>query len=91
MLKVFSDDKEKKVTIRVHSDCRIIVTAPNDANSYAIHDAVMKRAKLIWDGLKEFRAHQEYVQPKHYVSGEMQFYLDRRYVLKVVEEKNAVV
>ena len=88
--KVFSDDKKKKVTIRVHPDCRIIVTAPNDADSHAIHDAVMKKANWIWDGLKEFRAHQEYVQPKHYVSGEMQFYLGRRYVLKVVEDNNAV-
>ena len=44
-------------------------------------------AKWIYDTLKTFRSHLEFVQPKRYVSGEMQFYLGRRYVLKVVEGK----
>jgi hypothetical protein len=38
----------------------------------------------------EFCSHQEYVQSKNYVSGEMQFYLGKRYVLKVIELEGAI-
>ncbi|MGF1760447.1 M48 family metallopeptidase [Photobacterium sagamiensis] len=88
--KTFPEGKKKKITIRIHPDCEVVVTAPEDADKTDIHEAVMKRAKWIWDALVEFRAHQEYVQTKHYVSGEMQFYLGRRYVLKVVEDRDAL-
>ncbi|MBW8191823.1 M48 family metallopeptidase [Neiella marina] len=81
---------KRKVTIKVHPNCEVIVSAPDDAERSDIHDAVMKRAKWIYDGLKEFRGHLEYVQAKQYVSGEMQFYLGRRYVLKVVEDNDAI-
>ncbi|HIF9164327.1 TPA: M48 family metallopeptidase [Photobacterium damselae] len=88
--KIFADGKKKKITIRVHPDCRISITAPVDAEKSAIHEAVMHRAQWIWNALTEFRAHLEYVQTKQYVSGEMQFYLGRRYVLKVVEDRDAI-
>ncbi|MBE8168076.1 MAG: M48 family metallopeptidase [Shewanella sp.] len=80
------ENKKRKITIKVHPNCEVFVTSPNDADRSDIHDAVMKRAKWIYDALKEFRAHLEYVQDKRYVSGEMQFYLGRRYVLKIVED-----
>ena len=88
--KTFTEGKKKKITIRVHPDCRIAVTAPEDADKSAVHDAVMHKARWIWDALKEFRTHLEYVQSKHYVSGEMQFYLGRRYVLKVIEDNLSI-
>ena len=88
--KTVAEGKKKKITIRVHPDCHIAVTAPEDAEKSAIHEAVMHQARWIWDALKEFRSHLEYVQTKHYVSGEMQFYLGRRYVLKVVEDRDAI-
>lgn len=84
------EGKKRRITIKVHPNCDTIVTAPEEAQLRDIHEAVMKRAKWIVDGLKEFRTHHEYVQPKHYVSGEMQFYLGRRYVLKVVEDNDAI-
>ncbi len=46
----------------------------------------MKRARWIYNNLQSFGAQQLHVQPRRYVSGEMQFYLGRRYVLKVVED-----
>lgn len=79
----------RKITIKVHPNCDVIISAPDDAERGDIHEAVMKRAKWIYDALKEFQGHLEYVQPKHYVSGEMKFYLGRRYVLKVVEESGS--
>ena len=81
--------KSNKIAIRVHPDCEVVITAPEDTERADIHEAVMKRAKWIWDALVEFRTHQKYVQTKNYVSGEMQFYLGRRYVLKVLEENDS--
>ncbi len=86
--KPHQEGKKRKINIKVHPSCETIVTAPDDAQRSDIHEAVLKRAKWISDAVEEFRAHQEYVQPKQYVSGEMQFYLGRRYVLKVVEDNS---
>lgn len=76
----------RKITIKVQPNGEVVVFSPEDAQREAIHQAVMKRARWIYDAVTGFRGHREYVQPKQYVSGEMQFYLGRRYVLKVVEE-----
>ncbi|MGF1767246.1 M48 family metallopeptidase [Enterovibrio makurazakiensis] len=84
------EGKKRKIIIKVHPSCEVVVNAPEDAGRADIHDAVMKRAKWIYDALKEFRSHLEYVQEKQYVSGEMQFYLGRRNVLKVVEDSEAI-
>lgn len=51
-----------------------------------IHDAMMKRARWIWQSLQDFAKQKDYVLPKRYVSGETQFYLGRRYVLKVITD-----
>lgn len=83
------EGKKRKIAIKVHPSAEVVITAPEDAERAAIHEAVMKRAKWIDTALQEFRTQQEYVQPKCYVSGEMQFYLGRRYVLKVVEDAEA--
>ena len=80
----------RKIAIKVHPNCEVVVFSPEDAEREDIHQAVMKRAKWVYDALKEFRGHLEYVQPKQYVSGEMQFYLGRRYVLKVVEDADSL-
>ncbi len=76
--------KPRKVSIQVTPDSRVIVEAPEDAKENDIHDAVMKRAKWIYNNLQAITAQQRHIQPRRYVSGEMQFYLGRRYVLKVV-------
>ncbi len=80
----------RKITTKVHFNCEVVVTAPEDAEREDIHQAVMKRAKWVYDALKEFRGHLEYVQPKQYISGELQFYLGRRYVLKIIEDADAL-
>lgn len=77
-------DKARKITIKVTPKGEATVTAPMDAERASIHSAVMKRAKWIVAALDEFKAQQAYVLPKHYVSGEMQFYLGRRYLLKIL-------
>jgi len=83
------ESAKKKIIIRVHPNCKIVVTAPIVAENADIHNAVLKQAKWIWNAILEFRSHHEYIQPKHYVSGEMQFYLGKRYVLKVLEDSTS--
>ena len=78
--------KPRKVVIKVHPDQRVVVTAPIDAIDEMIHDAMMKRARWIWQNLQDFAKQKDHVLPKRYVSGETQFYLGRRYVLKVITD-----
>lgn len=79
------NETTRKIRIKISPDGQTTITAPANAEHQAIHQAVMKRAKWISDHLADFHTHREQVQDKRYVSGEMQFYLGRRYVLKVVE------
>ncbi len=83
----------RKVVIKVHPDQRVVATAPIDASDETIHDAMMKRARWIWQSLQDFAKQKDHVLPKRYVSGETQFYLGRRYVLKVITnaETNDVI
>ena len=73
----------RKVLIKVHPDGRVVATAPEDATEALIQEAVSKRARWIWQHLQDFAKQSTDVLPRHYVSGETQFYLGRRYVLKV--------
>ena len=79
----------QKVSIRVTPDSQVLVSAPKNAKTSEIHDAVMKRAKWIYSSLQSFGDQRLHVQPRRYVSGEMQFYLGRRYVLKVVQDADS--
>ena len=74
----------RKVVIKVHPDQRVVATVPHDTTDEAIQAAMIKRAKWIWQNIEEFSKQKDYVLPKRYVSGETQFYLGRRYVLKVL-------
>ncbi len=74
----------RKVLIKVHPDQRVVATVPNDASDNSIQDAMLRRARWIWENIQEFSAQKEYVMPRQYVSGETQFYLGRRYMLKVI-------
>ena len=78
--------KPRKVVIKVHPDQRVVATAPIDASDEIIHDAMMKRARWVWQSLQDFAKQKDHVLPKRYVSGETQFYLGRRYVLKVITD-----
>jgi len=78
--------KIRKISICAPPDTQVLVSAPEDADRCDIHDAVMKRAKWIHDSLQAFREQRKHVQTQRYVSGEMQFYLGRRYILKVLEQ-----
>lgn len=77
---------KKQIAIKVHPDRRVIATVPENTSKEAIQEAVNKRAKWIWKHMTAFSSLKEHVLPKQYVSGESQFYLGRRYMLKVIIE-----
>ena len=80
----------RKVVIKVHPDQRVVATVPHDATEDSIQEALLKRARWLWQNLEEFAKQKDYVLPKRYVSGETQFYLGRRYVLKVLIDSEQV-
>ena len=80
----------RKVVIKVHPDQRVVATVPHDATDDSIQEAMLKRARWIWQHIEEFAKQKYYVLPKRFVSGETQFYLGRRYVLKVLIDSEQV-
>ncbi len=74
-----------KVLIKVHPDCRIVVSAPEEATNDAVIAAVKKRGRWIYQQLRDFRAQSEHIVPRQYISGESHYYLGKQYVLKVIE------
>lgn len=80
----------RKVIIKVHPDQRVAATVPHDASLDAIQKAMHKRARWIWQNINEFEKQKDTVLHKQYVSGETQFYLGKRYVLKVIVDAEQV-
>lgn len=80
----------RKVLIKVHPDQRVVATVPDNASEEAIQEAMQKRARWICNSIDEFAKQKDAVLPKHYISGETQFYLGKRYVLKVLADASQV-
>jgi len=77
---------KRQIVIKVHPDRKVVATVPEHSSKEAIQEAVNKRAKWIWKHMVAFSSLKEHVLPKQYISGESQFYLGRRYMLKVIIE-----
>ena len=87
---VIRKDKARKLRIKVHPDQRVVVTVPMQVTDEFIHNSVKKRARWIWQHVQDFAKQKNDVLPRRYVSGETQFYLGRRYVLKVIVDPEQV-
>lgn len=87
---VIRKDKARKLRIKVHPDQRVVVTVPTQVTDEFIDTSVKKRARWIWQHLQDFANQKTHVLPRRYVSGETQFYLGRRYVLKVIVDPEQV-
>ena len=74
-----------KVLIKVHPDCRVVVSAPEDADNEMVLSAVKKRSRWIYEKLRDFRKQLEHITPRQYISGESHYYLGKQYLLKVIE------
>jgi len=75
-----------RVLIKVHPDCRVVVSAPEEADDLAVLTAVKKRGRWIYQQLRDFRRQLEYITPRKYISGESHYYLGKQYLLKVIEK-----
>jgi len=73
----------RKLRIKVHPDQQVVVVVPIETTDEFIEASVTKKAGWIWQHLQDFANQKNDVLPRRYVSGETQFYLGRRYVLKV--------
>lgn len=89
--RVIRKDKTKaeKITIKVQPTSEVQVIADFDANANEIQTAVLKCARWIWESVNIFKQAKQHAQPKQYISGDMMFYLGRRYVLKVIENPSS--
>lgn len=85
---VHKNRESTRVTIQVNPDCTILVSAPESATQQEVELAVEKRANWISKQLRQFRQQNTFVLPRTYVSGESNFYLGKRYILKVNTDKN---
>ena len=74
-----------RVLIKVHPDCRVIASAPEDADNQAVLAAVKRRGRWIYQQLRDFRKQLENTTPRKYISGESHYYLGKQYLLKVIE------
>ncbi|RLU00448.1 M48 family metallopeptidase [Ketobacter sp.] len=88
--RVLRPQASSKVLIKVHPDCRVIVSAPADAGKDAVLSAVKKRGRWIYEQLRDFRKQLEHITPRQYISGESHYYLGKQYLLKVIEAQNEV-
>lgn len=79
-----------KVLIKVHPDCRVVVSAPAEASNDSVLSAVKKRGRWIYEQLRDFKKQLEHTTPRQYISGESHYYLGKQYLLKVIETPDQV-
>ena len=80
---IFLARNPQKIAIHVHPDGKVQVDAPLKTPVSDIKQAVLKRARWIWQKRENIRQQKRYLLPKEYISGECLYYMGRRYVLKV--------
>lgn len=72
-----------RLQIKVHPDCRVIVSAPEKSTDEEVVKATKKRSRWIYEKLRDFRKQLEHITPRRFVSGESHYYLGKQYLLKV--------
>ena len=81
-----SPSRTEKILIKVYADCRVVVSAPLNADDKIIIEAVKQRSRWIYKQLREFREQSRFITPRQYKSGESHFYLGKQYQLKVIHD-----
>lgn len=78
-----------RVRIHVNPDGRVEVEKPPRTEIEDVQAAVQKRARWVLRSVRAAVDTRRFALPRRYVSGEVHFYLGRRYKLIVVEERRA--
>jgi len=81
----------KTLSIVVHPDLSVVVTAPKDAADDAVEEKMHKRAAWIVQQQRFFENYLPTIPPRTYVSGESHRYLGRQCRLRVHEGSEDVV
>ena len=81
-----SPSRTEKILIKVYADCRVVVSAPLNADDKTIIEALKQRSRWIYKQLREFREQSRFITPRQYKSGESHFYLGKQYQLKVIHD-----
>lgn len=84
---VFVPGKSRKLAIHVQPDGSVQVEAPPGKPLTDIKRAVSRRARWLNEHIEQAKQRRTHLLPREYVSGESHFYLGRRYVLKVREDR----
>ncbi|TNH09377.1 M48 family metallopeptidase [Testudinibacter sp. TR-2022] len=79
-----------KIRIKVEPSGNVTVSAPANTDSVEILQAVKKRSRWIYEQQQAFKAQNQLVLPRRYISGESHFYLGKRYLLKIEENPTAL-
>jgi predicted metal-dependent hydrolase len=75
----------KTLGITVQPDGRVLVKAPADASAERIEEKVRKRVPWIQKQQTFFKAFENQMPPRRYISGESHYYLGKQYILHLVE------
>ncbi|WP_272977835.1 SprT family zinc-dependent metalloprotease [Idiomarina baltica] len=82
--RVTAKSHDCKIKIKVLPDCSVKVAAPLDSSDEEVLLAAKKRARWIYQQLRDFRKQLTHITPRRYVSGESHYYLGKQYLLKVL-------
>ncbi len=86
-----SRTNRKTLAIEVHPDSTVQLVAPENSTLSDIKEKVVKRGRWILKQQYYFEQFLPYTPVREYVSGETHYYLGKRYVLKVVKNKDKTV
>jgi predicted metal-dependent hydrolase len=84
----YSYARRKNLSISVHPDLSVIVSAPNGAGIEKIREFVHRRAGWIRRTWRDFEQYLPKQPQRRYIAGETHYYLGRQYRLKI-EQGNA--
>lgn len=82
-----STELRTRIRIHVHPSGTVEVEAPEGIDPETILFAAQKRARWIVGQRSKIHSAMHVALPRHYVTGETHFYLGRRYVLKIVQDR----
>lgn len=87
--RTYHSSGNSKLIIKVHDDGCVVAHAPLPTSDETVQASMNARARWIWKQLEKTN-HLRMVTPRQYISGETQFYLGRRYMLKVISDPTQI-
>lgn len=79
----------KRVSIEVHPNLCVVVSAPMSASASSVRDVVTRKAGWILKQCRFFTRLRPYTPPRRFVSGESHLYLGRKYRLRIRKTESA--